>query len=93
MGSKAGMRFVRRTLLLPALLATVLCAQDYRGRIQGLVSDSTNAVIAGANVTLSNINTGITAARVTNETGRYIFDLVEPGTYRITVEQPMCGRP
>ena len=88
MVSNAGMRLVRRALCLLILLAAILSAQDYRGRIQGVVSDSTNAVIAGANVTLSNVNTGISSSRLTNETGHYIFDLVEPGMYRITVEQP-----
>ena len=45
-------------------------------------------MIAGANVTLRNVNTGIAAVRKTNETGHYIFDLVEPGSYSVTVETP-----
>ena len=83
-----GVRLLRGMLFLLAVLVPVVSAQDYRGRIQGVVSDSTNAVIAGASVTLANVNTGISKARVTNESGHYIFDLVEPGTYRITVEHP-----
>jgi hypothetical protein len=43
-------------------------------------------VIAGATVTLHNINTGISTVRSSNETGHYIFDLVEPGSYSVTVE-------
>src|SRR5437763_17044033 len=83
---------LRRTLFLLTLLALVLSAQDYRGRIQGVVRDASNAVVAGANVTLSNINTGISTDRKTNETGHYIFDLVEPGSYQIIVETPGCSK-
>ena len=40
------------------LVAALLCfAQDYRGRVQGVVSDPTNAAIAQATVTLVNMNT------------------------------------
>jgi len=61
-------------------------AQEFRGKIQGLVTDSTEAAIAGATVTLANVNTGVKTIRQTNEIGRYIFDYVNPGAYAITVE-------
>src|SRR5215831_12713292 len=63
-------------------------SQSYRGRVQGLVSDPSKAVIAGAHVTLLNVATGVQAVRQTTETGLYLFDLVDPGTYTITVESP-----
>jgi len=66
--------------------AAVLTAQEYRGRIQGLVTDTSNAVVAGATVTLRNVNTGVATTRTTEPTGRYLFDLIEPGTYMVTVE-------
>src|SRR5260370_10411321 len=75
-------------LIVFARLGAVLNAQDYRGRIQGAVRDSSQAVIAGATVTLLNANTGVSTVRQTNETGRYIFDLVEPGSYSVAVESP-----
>ncbi|MBL8215416.1 MAG: carboxypeptidase regulatory-like domain-containing protein [Bryobacterales bacterium] len=77
-----------RLALRAALLAAIafsLPAQEYRGRVQGSVTDTTQAVIAGATVTLSNTQTGVTSTRQTNEQGRYIFDLVMPGTYSVTV--------
>src|SRR5215831_6269070 len=73
------------TLLL-FMFAAVLPGQEYRGRIQGTVHDTSDAVIAGATVTLLNVNTGISAVRQSNETGHYLFDLVEPGSYSITVQ-------
>ena len=80
---------VRRTvlfLLLVACFISAAYAQSYRGRVQGLVSDQTKAVLAGANVTLQNVGTGVVTTRQTRETGLYVFDLVEPGNYTITVE-------
>ena len=82
----------RRTTLcfwfgaLLALLTGVAQAQDYRGRIQGTVTDPSQAVVPNATVTLVNIKTGTSVVRKLNETGHYLFDLVEPGNYRLTVE-------
>ena len=44
------------------------------------------AVVVGATVTLSNINTGIKVVRNTSETGLFLFDLVDPGAYSVTIE-------
>ena len=73
------MTLISRGLVLAFVLAVSLPAQETRGRVQGSVRDPSGAVVAGANVILSNDETGISAARSTNETGRYIFDMVVPG--------------
>ena len=74
--------------LLPllTLFAVALPAQEYRGRVQGSVTDTTQAAVVGASVTLSNVNTGVASNRQTDERGRYLFDLVLPGTYTVTIE-------
>jgi len=69
-----------------AVCFSCLFAQDYRARIQGLVTDSSNAVVAGARLTLQNNGTGIATVRETSANGVYLFDNVEPGTYTITGE-------
>lgn len=69
-----------------ALFTTAGLAQEFRGRIQGGVTDSTQAAVVGATVSLRNMGTGVVATRQTNEVGHYLFDLVQPGTYSITVE-------
>ena len=66
----------------------VSSAQDYRAKVQGVVTDTSQAVVIGARVTLHNDNTGVDAAKTTNEGGHYGFDFVDPGTYTVTVEQP-----
>ena len=64
----------------------VAYAQEYRGRVQGVVTDVSQAVVVDARVTLTNVRTGVSTARNTDTTGHYLFDMVEPGMYRITVE-------
>lgn len=73
-------------LLLVFALAVSAFAQDTRARVQGLVKDPSGAVVAGANVTLTNDNTGVRAQQTTNQSGQYIFDFVLPGTYSVSVE-------
>src|SRR6266542_1697782 len=87
-------RFAPQSFSTVLLFATVICslAQDYRARVQGSVTDPSKAVIAGATVTLLNTNTGIRVVRQTTDTGLYLFDLVDPGTYSITVEAAGFGK-
>jgi hypothetical protein len=63
-------------------------AQDYRAKLQGIVTDSSQGAISGATITLLNANTGVTATKPTAANGFYAFDFVEPGTYTVTVEDP-----
>ena len=84
-------RFSLSIFSLLFLFTTLSFAQDYRGRVEGIVTDQTKSVIAGSTVTLSNVNTGIKIIHKTSDTGLYLFDLVDPGSYSITVEQPGFG--
>ena len=85
-------RQLTQTFSVVLLLALVLvfalpsAAQEYRARVQGVVSDSTGARVVGAAVTLTNNGTGVKEARQTDDTGHYLFDLVPPGTYTVEVQ-------
>ncbi len=76
------------------LLATVLFtlapfglgAQSTTQSIQGLVTDPSGAVIAGAKVTITNSATGVSSTVLTNSTGNYTFALVPVGNYDIKFE-------
>jgi hypothetical protein len=76
---------IKRLLILTLFASSlgVSFAQDYRGTVQGLVTDSSQAVIAGAKVTLLNVNTGVSVTKESSNLGDYRFDLVEPGTYKV----------
>ena len=53
--------------------------------ITGLITDSTQAAIPGAEVTLTDLSTKIAHTASTNEAGRYIFPNLDPGSYSVTV--------
>ncbi|MBI4904747.1 MAG: TonB-dependent receptor [Acidobacteria bacterium] len=77
---------------LSVLLAAFAMSQDYRARVQGTVTDSTNAAVAQATVTLRNVSTQTATVRSTDDTGHYLFDFVEPGAYTLTTEKPGFGK-
>ena len=68
------------------LLATPTLAQEYRGRVQGSLTDDAQLGVPGAQVTLRNDATGVASTRITGPEGRYLFDYVDPGTYTLTAE-------
>jgi hypothetical protein len=55
------------------------------GSITGTVTDTTGAVVPGAQVTLLNTDQGITVQTTTGGTGSYTFSPVRIGNYKITV--------
>ncbi len=56
--------------------------------LKGTVTDPTGAVVSGATVTLTNVNTGVSRSTTTDATGTYQFTQVPPGTYSVRVEAP-----
>jgi hypothetical protein len=76
----------QRTAVIAALFAAVAFAQEYRGRIEGTITDPTQAAVLGAKVTLRNVATGTEESKETDATGKYRFDFVLPGTYTVTAE-------
>src|SRR5690242_6666652 len=62
--------------------------QAATGTIAGLITDPSGAAIAGAEVKLIDIGTNTSQTTTSNETGRYTFINVQPGTYNVTVGHP-----
>jgi len=54
----------------------------------GTVTDATGALIPGAEVTATNVNTGIAALQVSGETGSYAFQALQPGAYSVVASLP-----
>jgi len=55
------------------------------GRLLGTVSDSSGAVVPGAQVTATSQGTGVSRDTKTDDTGHYLLPLLPIGTYSITV--------
>jgi len=75
-----------RCFVLTLVAASLAWCQDYRAKVQGVVTDSTDAAVVGAKITLRNVNTGIVTTRDSGANGAYLFDNVEPGTYVLVAE-------
>ena len=91
----SGFRFIPKIIQVGVVLGLAVFActgQEYRARIQGVVTDPSQAAVPNATVTLLNTKTGIQTVRKTSDTGLYVFDLVDPGTYTLTVEAPGFGK-
>ena len=69
-----------------AFLSAAAHAQ-YRGSIQGVVTDPQGAVVSGATVTLTNQDTNQTQVATTNDSGVYNFNALPPARFSITVEK------
>src|SRR5207247_2623813 len=73
-------------LFLISLALPVLFAQTAGARLEGIVKDSTLAVIPGVTVSATNEGTSISYTSVTNEAGLYVFVNLPPGTYSLSSE-------
>src|SRR5579883_582579 len=65
--------------------ASALQAQEFRGTIGGQITDPSNAVIAGARVTVTEVNTGTRLQVASEGTGQYTAPFLLPGDYNIEV--------
>jgi hypothetical protein len=68
--------------------APVLRAQFDTASVLGSIKDSSGAAVSGAQVTLTNVDTGIPAKFVSNANGIYEFVDVKVGTYRLEASAP-----
>jgi len=60
-------------------------AQTSSGEIRGRVVDAGDAVVVGAQATLTNQNTNERRLATTNRQGEFVFVAVQPGTYSVSV--------
>jgi hypothetical protein len=70
------------------LLSHAASGQTTTGSLYGRVTDATGAVIPGAAVTATEVATGNSAVRATGAQGDYIFPVLNPGSYKVTVKMP-----
>ncbi len=73
-------------LILLLLIVPSAFAQFDTATVVGTVKDNTGAVVPGATVTLTNLETGIAVVRVSDANGSYEFMTVRVGRYKVTGE-------
>ncbi|HKP82090.1 MAG TPA: TonB-dependent receptor [Pyrinomonadaceae bacterium] len=82
--------FILTLLIVPAIFAQ---SQITTGTIQGTVEDANGAVVPDANVEIKNIDTNQTRTLTTDENGRFVAPLLQPGNYQITVSKQGFNTP
>ncbi len=74
-------------VFLLGLAAPSASAQILYGSLTGTVTDSSDAVVPGATVTITNKQTGATRTTVTNDSGGYNIPTVQSGTYSVRINK------
>src|SRR5262245_23496165 len=78
------MRTLRQGTLTALVLAALLPGQTVSTEILGLVTDNSGAVLPNATVRARRIATGDVRTTSSNDTGNYVFPLLEIGEYEVT---------
>src|SRR5258707_7194594 len=74
-------------VVLTAICFTPLTAQSTTATLSGTVTDEHEAIVPGAEVTITNTDNGFNRTLQTSETGAFVFPLLPPATYRLTVKR------
>src|SRR6516162_8132899 len=78
-------------LLLVGLLGAeipALQAQTLKGTVLGTITDSSQAVVSGVTVSITEINTNFHRTEISNEEGFYVYANLDPGNYRMEIAHP-----
>jgi hypothetical protein len=55
--------------------------------LRGTITDQSGAIVGGAKITLTNTGTGISRSAISSADGLYLFEQVQVGKYKVTVEK------
>src|SRR5881397_247959 len=78
---------LRLTFVFCVLFVATSYGQTVGAGLQGTVSDATGAILPGAMVTVKNSGTGASLELLTDERGRYLAPLLQPGEYEVAVSR------
>ena len=87
---KISFKFALRFIQVAALvfgLTSLAFAQGATSEVNGVVKDTSGAVISGATVHLIDVATNTQTTTTTTGEGTFVFTNVRPGVYRIVAEQ------
>jgi hypothetical protein len=81
-----------RTFTWILALAVSAGAQQDRSAIIGIVKDSSESIIRGAKVIVTQVETGATYATISNDMGQFTVPDLPVGKYRLSFEAPAFKR-
>jgi hypothetical protein len=78
--------FAAAVVLCLTISLAPISAQTTAGAIVGTVSDPSGAIIAGATITVTNMDTNISVRATTDQAGNYVVTPLNVGRYSVSVE-------
>src|SRR5690242_4531941 len=83
-------RIVLMVLLLVSglLIGGTLSAQEFRATLTGRVTDPSGALVPGAEIVVTNTDTGTQVKVRSSDSGEYTAPFLLPGNYRLTATAP-----
>jgi hypothetical protein len=85
---RSGASFLSSALLILVVSGVAAFGQAGTSSIDGTVADPQGNLVAGATVTLTNAEKNFSRTQTTNDSGRFAFNLIQPGQYQLEVEAP-----
>jgi len=76
-----------RFLALLAITALPAFSQATTATMDGIVRDPTGAVVPGATVIITNVETRVASTWTTDAEGRFIAPFLQPGNYEVSIEK------
>ena len=90
------MKRILTLLVLTSLLSGITCVtaagQGATAQISGTVKDQSGAVLPGAEITATQIDTGTARMMVSDETGSYVLANLPVGPYKLEISLPDFAR-
>src|SRR5271163_4928698 len=87
--NKGGKEMKRLCLsIVPLLLLAFTLpglAQTVTGAVRGTITDATGAIVPGADVTATNVATGVKTSTKTNQAGEYSIRFLQIGSYKLAI--------
>jgi trimeric autotransporter adhesin len=78
-----GSTFILLTIILFSASALTVYGQSYQGGLRGSLHDNLGNALPNVTLSLINEATNLVRTTVTNSSGEYVFDRVDPGKYRL----------
>ncbi len=81
--------FVRHVVLVLTCLTALLGnAQTITSSVNGTITDPEGAVVVGARIAVTNVDTNVSTATTTNAAGVYSVRFLQVGKYVLTIDAP-----
>lgn len=91
------MNICRRAAIYASLLGVLFAAIPAwaqainQSQLRGTITDSSGAVVEGANVTITDVGTNISQSTVSDSHGGYAFTALKPSNYKLLIEAMTFG--